>query len=748
MAILNNSNAISSGGFTISNSLRFRRSASARLSRTVTSGQSQSNWIFSVWVKRGVLGSTMRLLSVDSSNLIGFNSSDNIEVVVNATTIITTTQVYRDPAAWYHIVVRRNSNNYTLHVNGVQIATGSQNNGTIGGQSGSNIVHYIGSTAGASFFDGYMAELNWSGSSTATYSNFGATDTATGVWIPAEFTGSYGTVGSHLTFSDNSALTTSSNVGLGKDFSGNGNYWATTNISITSGETYDSMIDVPTLTSATTANYCVLNNVSTLTTATTSNANLAFTTTTVGHNAIGSIGMSSGKYYWEAQTSAGTTEARATVYGTSASSYYSFAANNTVYGFRFDADLGTLDYTTNGSSWTSLATGLTSGPYFPYFNNNGTTSKTISVNFGQRPFTYTTPTGYVALNTYNLPTPTIGTTATTQAYDYMDATLYTGTGSSRSVTNAGGFQPDFVWVKSRSAVSDHALYDSVRGTTQDLASNSTAAETTQATGLTAFNSNGFTVGALSKVNNNTATFVAWQWRAGQGTTSSNTDGSITSTVSVNATAGFSIVTYTGTGANATVGHGLGVAPKMIIVKGRTNVDNWQVYHSNLTSASYRILLNSSAAESSQPAVWNSTAPTSSVFSLGTGTSVNQSSQTFVAYCFAEINGFSKINFYTGNGNANGPFIYTGFRPKFVIVKSSSSGTDDWAVYDTSRDTYNVSINYLSPTTSGAESTAQGTLDFLSNGFKIRNTNSRLNTNSGTYIYMAFAESPFKYANAR
>jgi len=328
----------------------------------------------------------------------------------------------------------------------------------------------------------------------------------------------------------------------------------------------------------------------------------------------------------------------------------------------------------------------------------------------------------------------------------MAATLYTGTGASLAVANTVNgvnFQPDFVWVKGRSGATDHALYDSVRGTTKDLISNATSAETTQATGLTAFGSTGFTVGALAKMNTSAATYVGWQWKAG-GTAVSNTAGSITSSVSANTTAGFSVVTYMGTGANATVGHGLGVAPKMMIVKQRSAVNDWIVYHSVLGSGSavYLNLTNANAAATA----WNSTSPTSSVFSVGTSNIINQSGQTYVAYCFSEVAGYSKFGSYTGNGSADGPFVFTNFQPRYILLKSTSTG--DWVTYDSSRNPYNVEDLYLYPNSSAAEA-GSGTprIDFLSNGFKIRNTG-QSNVSGETIIYMAFASNPLKYSNAR
>jgi hypothetical protein len=755
MSLLQNSNAISAaGGYNIERSLRFRSSAAARLSRTFATPTNTSTWTLSAWIKRGDLAPTTASTVFASrpsgtTTAIYFNSTGNLVFWNNEAVAATSTAIFRDPSAWYHLVVSSNGTTTTAYINNSSILSWTGDLALINNSG----THYIGhaATTGARDFDGYMTDINFVDGQELTPSSFGETDTTTGVWKPKDYTGTYGINGFHLNFSDNSALTTISNAGLGKDFSGNGNYWTTTNISITSGTTYDSMTDVPTLTSATAANYCVLNPISTITTATLSNANIAFTTATTGHNAIGSMGMSSGKYYWEAQTSAGTTQARATVYGTAASTYYSFAANTTDYGFRFDADAGTLDYTTNGSSWTSLATGLTSGPYFPFFNNNGTTSKTISVNFGQRPFTYTPPTGYTALNTFNLPDSTIK-----KGNSYMDATLWTGTGSGITITNAGGFKPDLVWYKQRNGTRNHLLFNSVSGTTKYLQSNSTNAETTDAQSLTSFNSNGFTLGTNSNGATNGETYVAWQWQAGQGSTSNITVNqygstpSIASTVSVNTTTGFSIITYSGNGtAGATIGHGLGVAPRMIFVKPRNAIDNWAVYHSSTGATNY-LQLNTQNASAASTTLWNDTSPTSTVFSVGTNNDVNDSARTYVAYCWAEIAGFSAFGSYTGNGSTNGPFVYLGFRPKFILFKNTST-TSNWVIEDSGRNTYNVVTSILIAESNVAETTGTTTssiTDFLSNGFKLRGTGGTANGNGNTIIYAAFAENPFKNSLAR
>jgi len=325
--------------------------------------------------------------------------------------------------------------------------------------------------------------------------------------------------------------------------------------------------------------------------------------------------------------------------------------------------------------------------------------------------------------------------------------LHTGNGSTQNVTGAD-FQPDLVWAKGRNVVAGHELIDSVRGTTKTLYSNLTNAEDTTSQTVTSFLSNGFSAGADTGINGSGSTYVDWLWKAG-GAAVANNAGSITSQVSANTTAGFSIVTYTGTGANATVGHGLGVAPKMVIVKRRdSGVDNWWVYHSGLTSATYRLRLNTTDAQDSQSTGWNSTAPASTVFSVGSATGTNGSAQMHVAYCFAEVPGYSKISSYIGNGSADGPFVYCGFKPRWLMIKRVDSA-GSWIIYDTVRMTYNTYSTYLYPNTSGAEDTGGGrSIDILSNGFKCRDTTYDPNVSGAVYAFIAFAEAPFQWSNAR
>jgi len=318
---------------------------------------------------------------------------------------------------------------------------------------------------------------------------------------------------------------------------------------------------------------------------------------------------------------------------------------------------------------------------------------------------------------------------------YFNTITYTGTGASLANTGVG-FQPDWVWIKGRSGATDHGLYDAVRGVQKDLGSNLSTAETTQTTGLTAFGSDGFTVGALAKLNTSAATYCSWNW-LGANTTVSNTSGSITSTVSANTTSGFSVCTYTGDGGtttSSTIGHGLGVAPKIYFLKGRSEVGDWIVASSMFTSLQFLKLNLSNAVASGGTAQYGMTSSTICVPAR------NTSGQTYVAYCFAEVKGYSKFSSYTGNGSTDGTFIYTGFKPSWIMFKRTDAA-QDWYIYDNKRNTFNPENLQLDAMDAGAESTLLSG-DFVSNGFKFRSLSSAFNTSGGTYIYMAFAENPF------
>lgn len=375
-----------------------------------------------------------------------------------------------------------------------------------------------------------------------------------------------------------------------------------------------------------------------------------------------------------------------------------------------------------------------------------------SINLGQRPFRYSPPAGFVALNTYNMVMPTIS-----KATQYFDISTYSGNNSTQTISNVQ-FKPDFIWIKARnSAVQYNVLQDIVRGKNSGnylpLFSNSDTAEDTATNRprVTAINADGFTMGNDIDVNGSSLTYAAWMWKAG-GLPSDNTNGSITSSVSVNPTSGISIVTYTGTGAAATIGHGLGIIPKLIIVKNRSSagVIHWFAYHSDMNASPQtgRLLLNTTGAFTADSTAWNNTSPTSSVFSIGTSTYTNTNTISHVAYAFTEIPGFSRFNKYTGNASADGPFVYLGFRPKYLMIKRADS-TGSWYIIDTTRQPNNLNDTRLSANTSGAEVSGDTLgFDLLSNGFKVRNTNTDYNASNGTYIYAAFADAPFKYANAR
>jgi hypothetical protein len=492
-----------------------------------------------------------------------------------------------------------------------------------------------------------------------------------------------------------------------------------------------------------------------------SNGNLDFLAPTT-MNAFGSISVTSGKWYWEilnsgtglsyvgimdstitsATDTSWSTQSRAYVsggskYNGSSSSYGSSWAAGDVIGFALDLDSNSLTFYKNGvSQGVAFSTGLIGKEWKPFVY--GSSGSGCSANFGQRPFAYTAPSGFKALCDTNLPAPVVA-----KSSDYFQTTLWTGNGGSQSISSLS-FSPDFVWIKARSAGStDHCLFDTIRGATKGLHSNQTIAEWTDTATLTAFNSNGFTLAGHPYTNGNGTTYAGWAFDAGA-TTTTNTAGSITSSCRTNQSSGFSIATFTApSSGSATIGHGLGVEPHMIIIKSRDQAYNWCVYHKALTSNAYFLNLNTTAAQSNASNIWNNTTPTSTVFSLGSGYA---GAGATVAYLFSPVAGYSSFGSYTGNGSADGPFVYTGFRPRWVMIKRSDA-VGSWGVLDTARNTFNVSDKLLWANLSDAEGTYT-ILDILSNGFKLRESTNGYNTSTGTYIYAAFAENPFQYARAR
>lgn len=774
-------------GYQISRSVRLRSSASANLSRTLSTPTSGTTWTWSGWVK---LGSNVSA-SVQNTFFCGYPASGayyrsrittyintpsdfGLEVVGASSFKVVSNALLRDPSAWYHLIIAFDStqatasNRVKLYINGQQVTSlasatyPSQN--AVCNINSSGLQHFIGadaylnpSTPAYFYFDGYLTEVNFIDGQALTPASFGETDAVTGVWKPKKYTGTYGTNGFYLNFSDPSAATATT---IGKDSSGNGNNWTPNNISVTAGATYDSMLDVPTLWADGgngRGNYAVISPIDKASNIAVAQGNLNVTNSggSTWASVRGSAAVSSGKWYWEIDQTyssggpliMGIADAAFNVFtqraGDTAGSYVlaidgnkgnngtfsayaggSIASGRSI-GVALDLDTGTLVFYNNGVSLGTAYSGI-SGTFFPVVSVYGTQGGTANFNFGQRPFAYTPPTGFKALNTQNLPEPTIK-----KGNQYFDVSTYTGNGGTQSIVNSGAMQPDLVWVKSRSAATSNDLFDSVRGATLGLTSNATSAEGTWS-GVTAFNSNGFTLGSNTSNNASGASYVGWQWKE-------------------SVSAGFDIVTYTGNGAGGVnISHSLGVAPKMMIVKSRSlGTQEWAVYHAAL-GATKALYLNTKAAALTSSAYWWDVSPSSSVFTVGNGGVVNSNGATFVAYLFAEVAGFSKFGSYTGNGSADGPFVFCGFRPRYILWKEASganAASASWQVLDTARNPSNVSNTMLYPNLSGAEGTGDN-VDILSNGFKIRASGYFVNESGGTYIFAAFAENPFKNSLAR
>ena len=768
---------------------------------------------------------------VAGTNLsIEFTASNEISVYQYSSSAfqfqLVSTMLFRDVSAWYNVVVSfdttqaTSTNRTKVWINGTQVtsfSTASYPSLNTDYIVNSTVAHNVGDCSGASLpFDGYMTEVNFVDGQALDPTAFGAFEGGTGVWSPAPYNGTYGTNGFYLRFFDNSNTTAAT---LGKDSSPNGNNYTPNNFSVTAGSGNDSLLDTPNRFGTDTGvggqvggNYCTLNPLAaSSSSATITNGNLDISIAASVAGAMGTTAVVSGKWYWE--FTAGTASQNAyyvsvcdtavwfpvgnsqnnmflsagvyTYYGNdgskinagSSSAYGNSFTSGDVIGIALDLDNGKVWFAKNGTwqnsgsptggtnaAFTTLA-GKTIAPWIG--NGASSTSSAGVVNFGQRAFVYTAPSGFKALVSTNLPTPAVGASNATLASKNFDVSLWAGNNTSQAITNSAGFQPDFVWVKDRTAADNHLLVDSVRGATSGvyatLFSNLTSTEETTnsstnlAYGLvSAINSNGFTVAAGA--NNAGATnlsgrnYAGWQWKGG-GTAVTNTAGSISSQVSANPTAGFSVVTYTGNGTSgATVGHGIGSAVQFIIVKqrgtGGGGDGNWLVGATAAIGWTGRLILNGTQANEVNSSHWNNTAPTSSVFTLGNSGNVNGSTGNYVAYCFAEVAGFSKFGSYTGNGSADGPFVYCGFRPRFVIVKNSSDAGVNWLMFDTSTNPYNVLTKYLLPNSTATEQ-SDLSLDILSNGFKPRVAGGTgINSSGSTYIFIAFAEAPFNYSRAR
>lgn len=742
-------------GDNIANSLMLDSSASQHLSRTF--GAPTNNKIFTIRrrVKRCKLGARQVLIGCSDAGatswwVLEFDASDHLQLAdtnCTGTTCFVTTRVFRDPAAWIDIVLGVDTtqataaNRVTLEIDGVVVSSFSTVNYPAQNavpRFNSAVPHYVGRWADytgiSAFGDYYDAVSIVVDGQKLLASSFNRISADSGQWVNKNYAGTYGSNGFKLDFSNASAL--------GTDSSGNGNNW-TLNGGITSANQYT---DTPT------NNYCVLNALSNDSTCTLSAGNLHYS---IAANQNGypssTFHVSTGKWAWENKVSSthnvvGIIPSAASptanlftanggygyydqtgnkyVNGTG-SAYGATFTTNDVIRVEIDLDSATNTVTFFKNNLSQGAINLPSGVTWKVCGANGNSGAAASgtYNFGAKAFANTPTTGFKALCTTNLPTPAI-----IKPSLHFQALLDTGANIKTSLAALFPYYLD--WIKDRANANNHQLIDTVGGASAVLQSNTTAAETT------------YTAPSGSS--------VGWAWNMG-GAAVTNNNGSIASQVSANQLAGQSIITYTGTGANATVGHGLLKAPELMIVFNRTDGLSHYVGHSSLTggfASNYYLLLNATDAQSNAGTVpWNGTNPTSSVFSLGTLGNVNGSGKAVVAYCFHSVEGYSKVGSYVGNGSADGPFVHCGFKPRWILVKCSSAAGSNWNLQDTARAPSNVANALLFPNLSNAE-TSGATLDILSNGFKCRDTNADYNASGQTFIFYAVAECPTKYATAR
>ena len=782
-------------GFEIENSLRLNDDDSAFLSFTPSSAGNRRTFTFSCWVKRGNLDSSgeMYLFSAGHTD---FNNFGGLEFLANeialqnynsGTQVIARTgnTLFRDTAAWYNIVWQFDSTQSTaadrtkLYVNGTQITAfdGSDSDLTLNyeGQFNDARQHVIGCRQAASqsaFYDGYITEINFIDGTALTPSSFG--ETKENIWIPKDTSGlTFGTNGFRLQFK-NSSVGSASSSNIGADTSGNDNHFASTNVATT-----DNMVDTPT------DNFCVMNpsgHSNSATPGTLSDGNLVVNTGDAKTITYGTFAIpTSGKYYFE--VTAGTTNStelglavrrdsstfrrfayRAngdSVTNTTISGSAPFASftSGDVIGVAVDSDTPDVEFFKNGSSQGSINIdfSLDSGDLFPFVTDtDSSASCVVTFNFGATAFAQTVPSGFdTKLSTANLPAPAIDPAGGENPLEYWDAQLHTGNGGTQEISSFA-FQPNWVWIKNRDNADNHYMYDSVRGATKTIHPDDTAVEFTSANALQSFDSDGFTTGSDGGTNRSSQDYVAWAWKAGTSQSFSGESGTSDSTVSSSTEAGFSIVKYTG-GSTERVKHGLGAAPEWILVKDLDSASNWAVYHVGLTSDNF-LELNGTGAQSSGSnprflsSTYSTSVPTSTYFFVRnySGSTTNNTGNEYIAYCFAPKEGYSKFGSYDDNVVGSdyentSPFVYTGFRVGWLMIKGTSAGRE-WVMYDNKR-TPDDGV-YLRANTNAVEQTdaTNHDISFVSNGFKIRGGSGDINTTGESYIYMAFADQPLKFAN--
>ena len=759
--------------YEIDQSIRFNDNDSAHLSRTPGSAGNRRTWTFSAWVKRSNLGTRQIIFSSAGGAYLQLGPD---AASTEAITLLNegsgtdlnwyTDQVFRDTAAFFHVVWQFDStqasegNRTKLFINGSQVTDftkASTPDQDFEGAINNTVEHKIGEGHIANFYlDAYLAEIHFIDGTAKEASDFGETNSDTGQWIPKAYSGSYGNQGFYIKGQDSSAL--------GDDTSGNGNDFASSGLAAA-----DQVSDSPT------NNHCTLNVLNKDTDCTLTDGNLQVGWTSGTDPIIcGTMAVSSGKWYYEA-TFTGTFNfpavgiapaelsfgGSAFASGNGALFYYAPSGNyrgngdNVSYGAEYfvSSKIGValnLDdneitfYKDNSSQGTLNLATIRSGysTWVPLLTGGGSVENII-VNFGQSDFEYTPPTNFNAWSVSNLADPAIADPS-----KYFHTQLYSGNGSSgHAITNdanAGNFKPDWLVLSPRSNGDHHNSLDAVRGSDKRIQTNNDSAEQTDDPALVTFESNGFDLDTTDvNYNGSGRTYAAWQWSTDGASAATNSDGDIDSSVMKNTTAGFSIVTYTGGGSTETYGHGLGAKPAFIVTKRRSGTENWWAWHQDLageTSLLYMDLTNSATTRSVS---W---APTSSTIQVYNSTAVGASSDTYVSYVFTEIDGYSKFGSYTGNGSSTaGPFVNTGFRPALVIIRTT--GTNDWIITDNKRSPFNVCNQTVFWNATTSETTGYQ-IDMLSNGFRPYTTAAAVNGSGSTYVYLAFAESPFKTANAR
>ena len=769
------------------------------MSRTPGSAGNQRTFSQSMWVKRSAISTSGAIAvgvgATGTGHTVGmfFGSDDTLSAYIYYTGSawagqLTSTKTFRDPTAWYHIVLAvdttqsTDTNRLKMYVNGTQITNLStaaypdQNQDLL---FNSAVNHEIGSAtvSGGSrgnFFNGYIAELHWIDGTALTPSSFAETNDE-GVWVPKKYTGgSYGTTGFYLDFADG--------ADLGDDNSGTGNDWAETNIAAANQST-----DTPT------NNHCTWNPAF----PNDSNITLSEGARNFSHSGgdqrstVGTMFPRTGKWYWEVKVASlggsspvglvGIGQADVisqfdpgdsrhektgtslgyrlgdgqTYYNDSTASFGNSFALNDIWQCAWDADNGKVWFGKN-NTWqnsgdpTSGATGTgafsttfsssvnAGGGWGPTASNEA--SDVYEARFAEAEWSYSAPTGFKALCTENLPEPAIKDGSTNFQMDD-----YAGNGGTQSRTFAGNsdMQPDMVWIKAKNTTTGWIAFNAATGVQKYTMLNNRDNLATDSNSLTAFNTDGYSIGTFAAINSSSYTFFTAAWSAGN-SGSSNTDGSInTATTFANQTAGMSVGTYTGTGSVATVGHGLGATPDFVVVFSQSYGDhkigvNWET---GVTQFAERIVWDKvdDAFAASTNCI---TAGSSTTFTIGSERGINENTETFQYYAFREIEGFSKFGTYTGRADANGPYLYCGFSPAMVIMKADKGG-EDWIMFNAKTDAYNPLINYAYMNQENAFTNSTNfKVDFLSNGIKIRGTEGRINADGYAIIYMAFAQNPF------